>query len=96
MVELCKDRVTGLVDRDAVELQRSHCAKVCAPCTLSPCCAHPAIHLDCAKLVGRLPAVRRIAENAFICKPAKTILHVYMVKGPSLHHLRSRALAQVI
>lgn len=28
MVELCKDRVTGLVDRDAVEMARSHCAKV--------------------------------------------------------------------
>jgi len=28
MVELCKDRVTGLVDRDAVEMTRSHCARV--------------------------------------------------------------------
>lgn len=28
MVELCKDRVTALVDRDAVEMTRSHCAKV--------------------------------------------------------------------
>ena len=28
MVELCKDCVTGLVDRDAVEMTRSHCAKV--------------------------------------------------------------------
>jgi pheromone shutdown protein TraB len=28
MVELCKDRVTALVDRDAVEMNRSHCARV--------------------------------------------------------------------
>ena len=28
MVELCKDRVTALVDRDAVEMTRSHCARV--------------------------------------------------------------------
>ena len=28
MVELCKDRVTALVDRDAVEMTRSHCAQV--------------------------------------------------------------------
>lgn len=28
VVELCKDRVTGLVDRDAVEMQRSHCSRV--------------------------------------------------------------------
>lgn len=28
VVELCKDRITGLVDRDAVEMQRSHCSRV--------------------------------------------------------------------